>query len=137
VLKREYIVKIVFLDETEYFKEEIVKKYAPIYTAYVFNEKEINFCCSMQEHYFLIPIFNIATKRRDEFEDEMLQYVGDEACYKTTKEIDSKISIEIETDESDPIEFINSDVDDVTEFSNWSELIDDAYLKFEKIKELD
>jgi len=127
-------MRIVFIDETDDWKDEIQKRYKKIYTAYVFNEKETNTCCSLSLNYMMIPIMNVVPELTESFDEEDLQYEGieDSVSYMECKYIDSLPCYQIKTQVKDALEFYESHVDEVSDFPNWGELIDEAFTQVEQ-----
>jgi hypothetical protein len=50
--------KIVVLDETEYWREEIVAKAGKIYGAYLFDANRHVNCCELTPSYELYPLYS-------------------------------------------------------------------------------
>lgn len=91
-------LKIVVIDESQYWKEDILKACGgKIETVYMYDASEATRCCEITPSYYLIPLYYVpAVHVSDEIHAELIDtFSNEEPMYVHCSDVDKLTHIEI------------------------------------------
>lgn len=122
-------IRVVAIDETQHWNDEMKEKCGKIETVYIYDANVQTNCCEVTPSYYLEPLYyNIENEVSDEVHEQVQsELVNDEGNYFNCRFIDQLKSIEVPIDsiefETSESEEYKEHYEEAKEYSNCNHLI--------------